>query len=223
MLLALALAARAGAAARAAALAPALALALGRAAVCRGVALRPRLALARLARWRAVAIRVSTLRRGSGALGGTLAPARGLGGRGARSGLRGRRRRRRRLGLELGAEVLAHGGIVAILDGIVRAPWHALDDDGPLGSELRHGAEQGLVLLGGPVALLHLGAEVVEPALAALLARAARHVGGDEGPARGPVLAHHGYKLLVLSGSPEALGLALRRGRRGGRVRLSVV
>mmetsp|Transcript_5252 Transcript_5252/g.15597 ORF Transcript_5252/g.15597 Transcript_5252/m.15597 type:complete len:216 (-) Transcript_5252:389-1036(-) len=205
MLLALALAARAGAAARAAALAPALALALGRAAVCRGVALRPRLALARLARWRAVAIRVSTLRRGSGALGGTLAPARGLGGRGARSGLRGRRRRRRRLGLELGAEVLAHGGIVAILDGIVRAPRQELDDLGPARAEVLDGFHDDPVLLGRPIALLHFGAEVVEPALAALLAHTPLEVARDSGPVLRAVHLDHLEQGLVLICRPRAL------------------
>ena len=66
--------------------------------------------------------------------------------------------------------------------GAARQP---LDDLRPLGAELLDADGDELVLLRGPLALLDLGAQVVEPPLSALLAHAPFEVRGDERPGQG--------------------------------------
>lgn len=67
-------------------------------------------------------------------------------------------------------------------------------------------------LLVGELALLDVGREVVEPALAALLGLAVDHVGGNEGPVLGAVLGHQVAQELVLSVRPVLGAAVAKRG-----------
>ena len=65
--------------------------------------------------------------------------------------------------------------------------------------------EQQLVLLGRPLALAHVGVEVVQPPFAALLARAPRDVRRDERPPLRADLADELAQEFVFLGQPRSL------------------
>ena len=125
-----------------------------------------------------------------------------------------RRRSLRLLALALGDDSLGsllqphlapRARVVPVLDGVVRAAGQPLHDLAPLGAHLLDALGDQAVLLLGPLALLHLRAQVVEPTLAALLANPARQVRRDEGPPLRPQLAHRLEQQLVLALCPRPL------------------
>mmetsp|Transcript_23593 Transcript_23593/g.52987 ORF Transcript_23593/g.52987 Transcript_23593/m.52987 type:complete len:231 (+) Transcript_23593:851-1543(+) len=107
------------------------------------------------------------------------------------------------------AHVAAHERVPVVLHVVVCAAGQALGDLGPLIAQflVRFGHDPLLLLC--PVGLVDMRVEVVVPALAALLARAARdavllgEVLGDKGPALGAVLGDHGADGLVLVARPH--------------------
>ena len=113
--------------------------------------------------------------------------------------------------------------VEAVLDRVVGAADERLplDDLAPARAELGDADEDRAVVLVAEVRLLHLGAQVVVPPLAALLADAARlEVRGDHRPPAGAVLGDGGDERLVLLGLPRplhkvrrALGAAAHRRR----------
>jgi hypothetical protein len=87
-----------------------------------------------------------------------------------------------------GAELSLDGGVPPVLDGVVRAPWHFAGDARPVVAVEAVEGEQPLLLAQCPRPLGDVGVEVVEPPLAALLARAPRQVARDAGPVSRAVL-----------------------------------
>jgi hypothetical protein len=61
-------------------------------------------------------------------------------------------------------------GVPVVLDGVVGAPGEQAGDGGPLVAEPGVGAEDGVVLVGGEGAVLHLRGKLVAPPEAARLA-----------------------------------------------------
>ena len=97
----------------------------------------------------------------------------------------------------LGALALAHLRVVSVLDRVVRPPHEALRDLRPLGTQLVDAHDDERVLLDGPVALLDLGADLVLPALAALLSSPPLDQLGDLGPVPLAKLGHGLCELLI--------------------------
>ena len=112
-----------------------------------------------------------------------------------------------------------------VLDRVVRAPRQRrrLHDLAPACAPVGDTLQDGEVLGVTPLGLLDVGAQVVVPALAALLAHpAARHVHRDHRPATGAVLGDGRHQLLILLRGPRVLAhlrVAIRLLARGARLR----
>mmetsp|Transcript_21415 Transcript_21415/g.55102 ORF Transcript_21415/g.55102 Transcript_21415/m.55102 type:complete len:247 (-) Transcript_21415:132-872(-) len=102
-------------------------------------------------------------------------------------------------------ELLGDERVVPVLHRVLGAAGQHLGDLGPLVAHPPLRVEEHPVLLGGPVALFDGRVEVIEPAFAALLARAARDPRRDHRPLLGAVLSHEVAKQLVLLWQPRSL------------------
>eukprot|EP00964_Phaeocystis_antarctica_P117167 scaffold80998_cov61-Phaeocystis_antarctica.AAC.4 len=100
-------------------------------------------------------------------------------------------------GALLGALALAHLRVVPVLDRVVRPPHEALRDLRPLGPQLGDTHDDESVLIDGPVALLHLRADLVLPPLTALLSRPPFDQLGDLRPVPLAKLGHGLCELLI--------------------------
>mmetsp|Transcript_3158 Transcript_3158/g.9795 ORF Transcript_3158/g.9795 Transcript_3158/m.9795 type:complete len:215 (-) Transcript_3158:225-869(-) len=102
--------------------------------------------------------------------------------------------------------VLAPSGRVpVVLDGVVRAPRQQLGDLRPLVAVRLVRFHENAVLLLAPAVALDVRVEVVVPALAALLANAARQVTRNHAPLLGAMLQHQAQDLVVLLLRPRPL------------------
>lgn len=101
---------------------------------------------------------------------------------------------KRKLALQVAVE--------AVLDGVVGAALDLLRNFGPFVSELGVELQNFAVLLSSPLLLGEVGVQVIDPALTALLADAARHKLGNLGPVAAADLTHDDLEALVLVGGP---------------------
>jgi hypothetical protein len=97
------------------------------------------------------------------------------------------------------------GGVPVVLDGVVGASREQAGDGGPLVAEAGVGAQDGVVLVRGEGAVLHLRGELVAPPEAARLAGPPRDGLADEGPVARAVAANQTLQRVVLLGAPGAL------------------
>jgi len=96
------------------------------------------------------------------------------------------------------------GGVPVVFDGVVGATDERLGNLGPPVAELVVGEDQLAVLVAAPLLALDLGVEVVVPALAALLADAARELLRNLGPLLSAQLADELDDLGILLRRPRA-------------------
>lgn len=95
------------------------------------------------------------------------------------------------------------GGVVAVLDRVVCAAGEHVGNSAPLVPQGGVQAENCAVLGGGPVLLLEVRVELIDPALAGLLAGATRKVGGDGAPVLGAVARDEVDEQAVLVDAPR--------------------